>query len=704
MRLTSYILLILFPAFLTLSTSAEVVDLNTAKNAAINHYYERYNQNIAHLDYYEIEVGRIYTHTISDMPAFYAFDFKGGGFAIISAEDALLPVIGYSFNGQFQANPDLNTNYGSLIQRYAEEVAFVRNTKKVAGDNVKAAWDFLLNNTPGQLNVMKDERSVSPMLSSLWAQGTPYNLMCPEDPGGSGGHVVTGCGATSMSQIMHYWRYPKTGTGSHSYYASGYGLQTANFGETNYNWTGMLNSCDNENPFPTAELNYHAGVSIDMNYGPTGSGAQPGDVDNAFRDYFRYADAQYFSRSNYSQATWTNLLKEQLDLEQPVLYIGYNDAGGGHAFVCDGYQDDDFFHFNFGWGGQANGYYTLGDIYGFHVDQNCVMNLYPTDSDYPYFQNDTDTIVEFSGSITDGSGPAEDYPNNTSAGWLIDPQTDQDSVSSITITFYQFATAENDLVTIYDGASVSAAILGTYSGNSVPPTLTSTGNQVLITFTSNENETAPGWYLEFNANRPEYCSGLTVLSEPSGTLTDGSGSFNYNNQTICMWKIEPEWATEITLYFTEFDTESVSDLIRIFDGSSLIGEYSGDEIPDPVVAYSGSMFIAFLSNETTTLGGWEAYYETDNVGIPDQKGYDNLFNIYPNPADEMLNITFENAGGSQFKIEIVSLSGSIVFSETLDDNNRFINKPINISKLQGGVYLIKLVTEKYSFTRRVVIW
>ena len=704
MKLSHYKLLVLLFTFVGTSLSAKVVDLNSGQKVAINHFYEKYNQNLEPLDHGNIEVVNVYTHSVSDIPVYYAFDIKDGGFVIISAEDALPPVIGYAFNGKFPVNPDPTTNFGSLMKRYSDEVEFVRNSNMLANADLKAAWSHLLLSTPEQLNIARDERSVSPMLSSLWAQGTPYSLLCPEDPSGTGGHVVTGCGATSMSQIMHYWRYPKTGTGSHSYYASGYGTQSANFGETIYNWTGMQNTCDHENPYPTAVLNWHAGISIDMNYGPSGSGAQPGDVDDAFRNYFRYNDAQYFSRYNYSQATWTEMIKEQLDISHPVLYIGYNESGGGHAFVCDGYQDDDFFHFNFGWGGSSNGYYTLQDIYGFHVDQNCVMNLYPTDNDYPYLQAESETITEFSGSITDGSGPAEDYPNNYSTSWLLDPQTDQDSVSSISINFSQFVTDDDDQLIIYDGASASDAILGSYSGNNVPPAISSTGNKVLITFTSNESGTAPGWYLEFKANKPDYCGSMALFTEPSGMVSDGSGSFNYNNQSLCMWKIEPEGANEITLFFSEFDTEPVFDMIRIFDGSTLLGEYSGDEIPEPQVAYSGSIFIAFISNENTTFGGWEAYYETDNVGINDEKEAEKLFNIYPNPADDLLNISFENTGENQFDIEILSLTGSVVFRERIADHKHFVTRIIDIGKLNGGVYFVKLITSKSSSVRQVVIW
>lgn len=701
MKTFNYIFLIILLLGITISVFADEVNINDAKRVAVNHYFEKNNSYVANLDYSDILIDQSFIKESSGMPVLYIFHFHSGGFSIVSAEDKVWPVIGYSFNGTFPTNLSANSNYGQFLQEYINEIEYVRTEKISCANEIQLIWDHLLNSSVEELIKNKDEKNVSPMLSSLWHQGSPYNILCPEDPTGNGGHTVTGCGATSMSQIMHYWRYPQTGTGSNSYYANPYGIQTANFGETTYNWGEMQNSIDNNNPFPIATLNYHAGVAIDMNYGPDGSGAQPDVVDDALRNYFKYDDAIYLDRSNFSTLNWTNMIKDQIDLGQPVLYMGYNDDGGGHGFVCDGYQENDF-HFNFGWGGSANGYYTLNDIYGFHVNQKCVKDIYPTEPDYPYFAEGVKTISGFSGSLTDGSGPVEDYLNNTSASWLFDPQSETDSVTSITFNFYMFETAVNDVLTIYDGSTEDAPVIGTYSGNEIPGTFTSNGNQVLITFGTNSNETSKGWYLEYFCNFPDYCMGLTTFTESTGTFSDGSAAFNYSNNSTCMYKIEPEWGNNITLFFNSFETEEGIDKVKVFDGNTPIGVFSGNEIPEPVTAYSGSMFITFSTNSNTTFNGWEVYYEVDNVGIQ-TTSIQEQFNLLPNPARDKVKVSFTNYSESEFSIEIISVLGELVLTESFSSNENIVSKTINTSQIQKGAYIIRMKSEKRMITKRLVI-
>jgi hypothetical protein len=229
---------------------------------------------------------------------------------------------------------------------------------------------------------------------------------------------------------MYYWRHPMQGTGSHSYNYSPYGNLSANFGSTTYNWVGMKNSIDYSNTDPIAELQYHCGIAVEMMYGPNGSGAYSWDVPYAMENYFGYS-----TDCDYNNSVWENMLKDNIDNGWPMYYSGFSSAGG-HAFVCNGYQDN-YFHFNFGWGGSSDGFYTLLDVNGFNQGQGAVLDTYPT-GNYPNFATGDHVLTQFSGSIVDGSGPVEDYQNNTSCTWLIDPQTEEDSVSNITLKFFRF--------------------------------------------------------------------------------------------------------------------------------------------------------------------------------------------------------------------------------------------------------------------------
>ena len=115
-----------------------------------------------------------------------------------------------------------------------------------------------------------------------------------------------------------------------------------------------------------ATLMYHCGVSVDMNYGPS-SGAVSSKVPSSLVEYFRYApSATYKTKESYTLDQWVALLKSELDESRPLFYAGnYMDNEGntgGHAFVCDGYRSDDYFHFNWGWGGSRDGYFAIGAL------------------------------------------------------------------------------------------------------------------------------------------------------------------------------------------------------------------------------------------------------------------------------------------------------------------------------------------------------
>jgi hypothetical protein len=233
--------------------------------------------------------------------------------------------------------------------------------------------------------VLSDGRSVNPLLGTTWNQSCFYNELCPSDPNapyGYCGHVPVGCVALAMAQVMKYWDYPVSGTGSHSYYASPYGWQSADFGNTTYEWDNMPGSLNNDN-LSVATLIYHCAVSVNMQFGPNGSGAFTGDARNSLVNYFDYdAEAAFIYKSSYSDPVWESMLRDELDMGRPVIYRGQ--GTGGHAWVCDGYAADNYFHMNWGWGGYANGYFYLSALNpagnNFNSNQAAIMGIVPSDA------------------------------------------------------------------------------------------------------------------------------------------------------------------------------------------------------------------------------------------------------------------------------------------------------------------------------------
>jgi hypothetical protein len=694
---TTLLTLLLFS--LIINIEAKQINLNEAEKIAKNFIYVASNQYENGCTYNEIRLTEPYIYRSGDKPVFYAFQ-ANPGFIIISAEDAYVPVLGYSFEGNFNF-VEAPVHYKSFIMNYARQIDYIRENQVQPSPEIESAWAELRNDNITGVAISR-ERDVAPLLACNWNQGSPYNILCPEDPAGPGGHVWVGCVATAMAQIMYYWRYPETGTGQHCYNTGNYGQQCAYYSQTSYDWTSMINSIDNRNPDANAELQYHCAVSVNMGFSPDGSGAYSSDVPGALSQHFKYNGAVYEEKQDYSLAGWISLLKADIDLGKPLYYSGYTTDWSGHAFVCDGYQGDNF-HFNFGWSGSSNGYYTLYDVGGFNQFQACVRNFAPTDGNYPYYSSGTKNLTDRSGSITDGSGPVENYLDNTTAYWIIDPQTINDSISSITLKFSSFNLLPGDSVKVFDGGTTSDPLLGAYSGTALPPALTTSSNRMLVEFKTNGSGDASGWYAEYSSVSPSFCQGLQQLTDPSGTFTDGSGSFNYQSSAICLWRISPPFANKIILNFNYFDTEEGMDKFSVYDGTTLIATFSGTDIPDPVEATSGSMFITWSTSSSNNFQGWEAYYEVDNVGLNEGSSVTNL-EVYPNPASDEIHLQMQVEEKSQLRISLVNLTGQTVYSEELPGISGVYSGNIDVSYLPAGLYFLEIRTLTGTMNKKILIY
>ena len=334
----------------------------------------------------------------------YIYNVGDNGFVMVSGNTALPPVLGYSQSENF---PDLDyapENYRWWIQHYKDMVDYAEAYGIQPEAEVRQQWDEALNGRFAN----RGTTTVDPLITTHWNQDCYYNEYCPSTGGGwwggPCGHAYAGCVACAMAQVMKYWNHPAMGFGSHSYVHSQYGEQSANFGATTYQWSSMPEQIYSHND-AVATLMYHCGVSVDMNYGPDGSGAQSRDVETALRSYFGYCGAKYREKSAYEQDVWVDMLKAELDLSHPIYYSGSN-GSSGHAFVCDGYDSNDLFHFNFGWSGSGdNQYYSLYDVNSFSSGQAAVMNIVPLE-----IHADDNGIIYVS---PDGTGDGSSWSNAT---------------------------------------------------------------------------------------------------------------------------------------------------------------------------------------------------------------------------------------------------------------------------------------------------
>jgi len=691
--------MLVFAAF-----SAEV-DKDQAYAVAVNFIMEKSAVGEDGISSEDLLLDKIYTLESGGSVACYIFTFDPEGFVVVAAEDVLPPVLGYSITG-FYGHENQPDSYRNFMQTYADAVAFIRENESLQSLETASLWKHYLQPGPHGLSASPFSKSVSPLLTCKWNQNYPYNALCPEDPDGPGGHVYAGCVATAMSQVMYYWRHPLQGTGSHSYYYPPYGNISADFANTTYQWEGMSNSIYHENTYPIAELQFHCGVAVEMMYGPGGSGAYSQDVPYAFKTYFGYSPACYFSWKDDHPATeWANMLQANLDNGWPMYYSGFS-SSGGHAFVCDGYQDDKF-HFNFGWGGSSDGYYTLLNVAGFNDGQAAIFDTYPA-SGYPNFCTGSHTLNLKTGSITDGSGPLEAYGNNADCSWLISPQAGTDSISKITLNFVAFETEVTDVLRVFDGPTPQSPLLGEFSGSTLPSNLISSGNEVLVVFTSDITGSSAGWVMEYKAVIPDYCKGVVTLEDSAGSLSDGSGSFEYHNNSSCLWKIVPPGAQSVTISFTSFQTENENDRVVIYDleTQQLLAEYSGayspDNLPLPVTSTSGKMFIGFQTNGSVTGGGWSAVFASDITGLVNTATGESI-KVYPNPTADKINISLPGNEGGAVAIRLYSLTGTEVLSLTVTPPSGPCEQSMDAEHLPAGTYVLKIIGTPEPVVRRIVI-
>ena len=295
--------------------------------------------------------------------AYYIFNFGNRGFVIIAADDAYRPVIGYSNESAFDVN-NIPPALAAHLDGIAQHILALRAEGHAEADPMVAAdWALVLDQ--GRLVSRNGGREGTYFCQTQWDQSYPYNYCCPEDAAGSGGHAIVGCLATAMSQLMRFWAYPTTGIGSHCYTHDDYGEICADFGNTTYDWANMPNklpeNAPEEEKIAVGTLCFHCGVTIDMGYGPDGSGGASGPIPGVMHTYFNYSDAiVQLSRNDFETEEWKTMVREQFDLGWPMYYGGCQDDGC-HAFVCDGYDDFDMFHFNLGWGGGSDGWYLIDE-------------------------------------------------------------------------------------------------------------------------------------------------------------------------------------------------------------------------------------------------------------------------------------------------------------------------------------------------------
>lgn len=310
---------------------------------------------------FNTEVQSVRTVYYEGQKAYHVVEFKYGGWALISADDQSMPLIGYNGEGSFpeEGQPD---NLQGMMNWYSQQV--VDNARLHSSRH--AGWDEASRPTMSRRYAPSDK--IEPLIKICWNQTGSYQKYCPKDANGT---AVVGCVAVGMAQAMSVAKWPDRPVGNYGYTSGTYGSLYIDYdAEPDYNWNAILTGANNNDD--VARLLWHCGVSVKMDYGVDGSGTQTSYIASALQRNFKYPKSvRFFDRASYS-GDWGQLILTELKEGRAVAYSGHDPKKGyGHCFNLDGY-DGTYYHVNWGWGSPNtyNGYFPLDGLKDLRMDMN----------------------------------------------------------------------------------------------------------------------------------------------------------------------------------------------------------------------------------------------------------------------------------------------------------------------------------------------
>lgn len=442
----------------------------------------------------------VYTHMMpgGDRPAFYIVNVDGGSFVLVSADDVARPVLGYSLTSKWPVSADSYAELPAHIKGFFDDLAAQMETAIESGPNLAPDEEWSTPKTTkrspsrGTTNLPD---SVGPLLTTTWNQGQYYNVLCPEDVNGPDGHAQNGCVATAMAQIIKYWddSVQIRLRGTHSY-DSNYGTLTVDYNTESYDFANMPNELTAESTpaqvAAVAKLMYHCGVATNMSYGATESSAFDVDARAGLINFYSFSpDLSYAERSFFTDADWNSLLRENIAASRPIIYSGH--GVGDHSFILDGYKNNDYYHFNFGWGGFADGWYLTNAVnpgaLNFSSRQSALVGIAPDNTSNIILGQTAGTSIftvdeplEFYHLMGHNSYEGSNYNNPCNNTVTFISANNENQLVADVIRF------EDQRVDIYDGVNTSVQMRNLTGGseNDMSPVV-STQNGITLSYNGN---------------------------------------------------------------------------------------------------------------------------------------------------------------------------------------------------------------------------
>lgn len=646
----------------------------------------------------------------------------GSGFVILSADKNSEPILGYSLDNSASLE-NMPPNMRSWLEGYAAMVRYNRNHPESSKSTLNK-WQRLIDGDISAIRINGPKINIPTMLKTTWNQSPYYNKFCPFDSA-AGKLSVSGCTATATAQIMKYFNHPQEGFGHGEYIHDRFGVIAADYGT--YLWDSMPNSLNSSSSEAqvdaVATLIYHCGVAVHMDYSASGSGGKTacygygGDAasENALKYNFKYSPYIWTAfRIDYNDNDWKNLILEELKNDRPVLYAGYDERQGGHAFVIDGYKSiDGTFHINWGWGGGAgspNGFFLITNLspsgYNFNLFATATIGITPFDG----FGQAT-TVVN---TAVEGIRGATDYDGNVTGGGSYnfgDTIVLTATANKPNIRFAQWSDGcrYNPRSTVATGGEVN------FTAQFEPLTLDTIGYFTTSNAMNRAANIPEGlgadsvWGIKIDASAIKAGSSLHAIrlhgvEQANHTLTIYSGSDSPEDI------IYQDTFFDSLPYQYTFHTHQLNTPISLDGTKSLWIKLKCTEVEKPGVfsIWGGNPNGMLVGENLEPREDWKFSWMieglfSNNLSIndPQTEILDQQLSIHPNPARGTVTITINNATPNA-RLLVTDIHGR-KFKEI--NNFRIQNTEFKIDThdFPNGVYFIKLESENQTTIKKLVI-
>lgn len=703
-------LLLLLVIAMGMTAVASPVDSTTAQNVALNFWRSQINP--VRQDAAAVQLRNV-APQLGFSQLYLMQNEAGEGFVIVAADDCAIPVLGYSDHGTLDA-ATMPDNFRMWLQIYEEEIAAAVQAQLPQSEETAAQWTAL---SAGASLPTRATTAVQPLLSTTWDQGSPYNSMCP----GSGwSQCPTGCVATAMAQVMKYWSYPTKGCGSHSYVCS-YNNQTlsANFGNTTYNWSSMPNNVTSSNT-AVATLMFHCGVAVEMNYSTSGSGAPTLDptgnnypsAEAAFKCYFGYNSTLKGKRKDgFDENEWINMLKTELDAGRPVMYSGFDeDLTDGHAFVCDGYNNSNYFHFNWGWSGSNDGYFAVSSLnpgsggwgsshYDFTYSQQALFGVEP-----PTLVNNSNySITPNSTTIQHGTRPtfSVSYKNRTNSTFNGEVRlvllNSYGMVSQVIGQASTVSVAGSNIANISFSGVITAApdnyqlVLQYKANNATNWSNIGIGNAanllnvtVVLNPDNYEDNDIPASAYVFT---PNFTNNQATVNTTGSNFHVGDSYDHYKMNLPSGYTYTVNMRAQDAASCDDNQDYTVDVTFRVSQNGGTWGAVTDSIFPTFVMGNGGPIVYKVVPKTANSIGTYMITTQitrTSNTGIDDEEAA--AISAFPNPCNNTLQVQCPYAGT---QLMLYDIYGKMVLTTTTD---REVTA-MDMSQLSAGIYMLRICKE-----------